>query len=102
MLDVSGHEFSGKSLGTEGALVVAVYLRGNGAMASLNLASNRICLYGNMDGIKTISSAVKVLAIILVPFSSLSDLSFNCWCLLLSPGYEGPIVVVFGKQQPRG
>jgi hypothetical protein len=47
-------------------------------MTSLNLASNNICLYGNMDGIKAISSAIKVLAIILVPFSSLSDLSFNC------------------------
>jgi hypothetical protein len=61
------------------------------AMTSLNLASNNICLSGNMDGIKAISSAVKVLVIILVPFLSLSDLSFNCWCLLLSPGYEGTI-----------
>jgi hypothetical protein len=31
-------------------------------MTSLNLASNNICLYGNMDGIKAISSAIKVLA----------------------------------------
>jgi hypothetical protein len=58
-------------------------------MSSPNLASNYICLHGNMDGSKAISNAIKVLAIILVPFSSLSDLSFNCWCLLLSPGYEG-------------
>ena len=65
---------------------------GDGAMTSLNLASNYICLSGNMDGIKAISSDVKVLAIILVPFLSLSDLSFNCWCLLLSPGYGGTII----------
>jgi hypothetical protein len=62
-------------------------------MTSLNLASNGICSYGNMDVIKAISSAVKVLAIILVPFSSLSDLSFNCWCLLLSPGYGGNVEI---------
>jgi hypothetical protein len=69
-------------------------------MTSLNLASNDICAYyGNMDGIKAISSAVKVLAIILVPFLSLSDLSFNCWCLLLSPGYEG--IDDFGYQQQQ-
>jgi hypothetical protein len=39
-----------------------------GAMTSLNLASNWICRTGNVDGIKAISSALKVLAIILVPF----------------------------------
>jgi hypothetical protein len=39
---------------------------GSGAMTSLNLASNRICWRGNMDGIKAISSAIKVLAVILV------------------------------------
>ena len=32
-------DVSSKSLGTEGALVVAEYLRDNGAMTSLNLAS---------------------------------------------------------------
>jgi hypothetical protein len=91
-------DVSGKNLGTEGALVVAEYLRDNGAMTSLNLASNHICHYGNMDGIKAISSAIKVLAIILVPFSSLSDLSFNCWCLLLSPGYGGYDVCGYQQQ----
>ena len=59
-----------------------------------------------MDGIKAISSAIKVLAVILVPFSSLSDFSFNCWCLLLSSGYEGTIGVVaeeesLGHQRSR-
>ena len=84
--------FSNKKLGVPGAIIISAWLsngKDKGAMTSLNLASNDICLTGNMDGIKAISSAIKVLAIILVPFSSLSDLSFNCWCLLLSPGYEG-------------
>jgi hypothetical protein len=73
----------------EGIIAIANAIPDMGAMTSLNLASNYICLYGNMDGIKAISSAVKVLAIILIPLLSLSDLSFNCWCLLLSPGYGG-------------
>ena len=76
----------------EGIIALANAIPDMGAMTSLNLASNNICLWGNMDGIKAISSAIKVLAVILVPFSSLSDLSFNCWCLLLSPGYGGYIV----------
>jgi hypothetical protein len=33
----------GKGLGTEGALVVAEYLRDNGALVPLNLASNCLC-----------------------------------------------------------
>jgi hypothetical protein len=82
-------DMSGKMSGAGDAIMLVPDIIDNGAMTSLNLASNDICLYGNMDGIKAISSAIKVLAIILVPFSSLADLSFNCWCLLLSPGYEG-------------
>jgi hypothetical protein len=35
-------DVSGKNLGTEGALVVAEYLKGNEAMTSLNLANNNI------------------------------------------------------------
>jgi hypothetical protein len=77
--------------GPLGVIAVANAIKDMGAMTGLNLASNYICLYGNMDGIKAISSAIKVLAIILVPFSSPSGLSFNCWCLLLSPGYGGII-----------
>jgi hypothetical protein len=57
----------------------------SGAMTSLNLASNYICLTGNMDGIKAISSAIKVLAIILVPFSSLSDLSLQLLVFAIIP-----------------
>jgi hypothetical protein len=76
---------------TSGVIALANVIEDNEAMTSLNLASNDICSYGNTDGIKAISSAVKVLAIILVPFSFLSDLSFNCWCLLLSTEYAGTI-----------
>jgi Ran GTPase-activating protein (RanGAP) involved in mRNA processing and transport len=82
-------DMSGKKIGVEGAIMLAPEISDNRAMTSLNLASNRICWMGNMDGIKAISSAIKVLAVILVPFSSLSDFSFNCCCLLLSSGYEG-------------
>jgi hypothetical protein len=75
-------------------------LADNGAMTSLNLASNN--LYA--EGAKIVVEAIKVtkftLAIILVPFSCPSDFSINCCCLLLSAGYGGPIGVVFEKQQP--
>jgi hypothetical protein len=50
------------------AQALAVGLVDNGAMTSLNLASNNICWGRNFDGIKAISSAIKVLAVILVPF----------------------------------
>jgi hypothetical protein len=82
-------DMSSKMFGAGDAILLVPEIIDNGAMTSLNLASNDLCFDGNMDGIKAISSAIKVLAIILVPFSSLSDLSFNCSCLLLSPGYEG-------------
>jgi hypothetical protein len=81
-----------------GIIALASAIKDMGAMTSLNLASNDICSYGNMGGIKAISSAVKVLATILVPFSSLSDLSFNCWCLLLSTEYAGDDEPQSGKQ----
>jgi hypothetical protein len=93
-----------------GIITLADAITDMGAMTSLNLASNNICYFGNMDGIKAISSALQVLVIILVPFSSLSDLRFNCWCLLLSSGYGGPIGTKFdqewiqggrGRQSPR-
>ena len=82
-------DVSGKSLGTEGALVVAEYLRDNGAMTSLNLASNNL----RAEGAKIVAEAIKVTkctpAVILVPFSSPSGFSINCCCLLLSAGYGG-------------
>jgi hypothetical protein len=60
--------FSCPSLTSQSTAVVCYYPQDMRAMTSLNLASNRICREGNMDGIKAISSAVKVLAVILVPF----------------------------------
>jgi Ran GTPase-activating protein (RanGAP) involved in mRNA processing and transport len=62
-------DVSSKSLGIEGALVVAEYLRDNGAMTSLNLASNYLCA----AGAKVIAEAIKVItcaiAVVLAPFS---------------------------------
>jgi hypothetical protein len=58
-------------------------------MTSLNLASNGL----RAEGAKIVAEAIKVTmctpAIILTPFSCSSDFSINCWCLLLSAGYEG-------------
>jgi hypothetical protein len=59
---------SGKKIGAAGAIMLAPEIVDNGAMTSLNLASNNICWGRNFDGIKAISSAIKVLAVILVPF----------------------------------
>jgi hypothetical protein len=53
----------------QGIIALANTIPYIGAMTSLNLASNYICFNGHMDGIKAISSALKVLTIILVPFS---------------------------------
>jgi hypothetical protein len=73
-----------------------------GAMTSLNLAKN----YIDTDGAKHIAAAIKVihcvLALILTLFLCPSDFVFNCWCLLLSAGYEGTILSQFGKQQRWG
>jgi hypothetical protein len=67
-------------------------------MTSLNLASNM--LYA--EGAKIVAEAIKVTkctpAIILVPFSCPSDLSINCFCLLLSAGYGGPIDAYFWRR----
>jgi hypothetical protein len=72
-----------------GIIALADAIPDMGAMTSLNLASN----YLRADGAKIVAEAIKVTkctpAIILVPFSCLSDFSINCCCLLLSAGYEG-------------
>jgi hypothetical protein len=61
-----------------GPAAIVDAIKNMGAMTSLDLASNRICLGGQeLHGIKAISSAIKVLAVILVPFLSPSDISFN-------------------------
>jgi hypothetical protein len=81
---------------SSGVVALADSIKNNGAMTSLNLASNNL----RAEGAKVVAEAIKVTpAIILVPFSCPSDFSINCCCLLLSAGYEGPIGVVFETQQ---
>ena len=48
-------DVSGKNLGTEGALVVSYYLENNGALTSLNLASNDL----NAEGAEHVAEAIK-------------------------------------------
>jgi hypothetical protein len=86
-------DLSGLGMDADDAAVLASELPDKGAMTSLNLAEN----YMDDDGAKHIAAAIKVihcvLALILTLFSCPSDFLFNCWCLLLSAGYEGTIVV---------
>ena len=58
----------------------------NGAMTSLSLSANRLGAAGAMIVAEAIKVTTCTPAIILVPFSCLSDFSINCCCLLLSPG----------------
>jgi Ran GTPase-activating protein (RanGAP) involved in mRNA processing and transport len=80
---------SSNSLDKECAQILAPAIKDNGAMTSLNLSRNWI----RAEGAKHIAGALEVskcvLAIILAPLSCPSDQYFNCWCLLLSPGYGG-------------
>jgi hypothetical protein len=73
----------------EGVIAIANAIRDNGAMTSLNLASNEL----GAEGAKIVAGAIKVTkctpAIILARFSCPSDFSINCCCLLLSAGYWG-------------
>jgi hypothetical protein len=82
-------DLSGLGMDADDAIILASELPDKGAMTSLNLASNR--LYA--EGAKIVAEAIKVTkctpAIILAPFSSPSDFSINCCCLLLSAGYGG-------------
>jgi hypothetical protein len=74
-----------------GVIALADAISDMAAMTSLDLSGNCI----GPEGVKHIAGAVKaskcVLAIILAPLSCQSDQYFNCWCLLLSPGYGGTI-----------
>jgi hypothetical protein len=87
---------------SEGVIAIADAIRNNGAMTSLNLASNDL----GAEGAKIVAEAIKVTkctpAIILAPSSCPSDFSINCCCLLLSAGYEGTIVLESCKQQYWG
>jgi hypothetical protein len=58
----------GEGVGPAGLVAIASAISNSRAMTSLNLSSNDIGVWGNMDGIKAIASAIKVLAVILVPF----------------------------------
>jgi hypothetical protein len=82
-----------------GIFALADAIKGNGAMTSLNLASN----YLDADGAKIIAEAIKVIkcaiAVVLAPFSYSSDQWLNCCCLLLSAEYGGPIAAVVEGQQ---
>jgi hypothetical protein len=49
-----------------GPAAIANAIRNMRAMTSLNLSDNAICKYGEMDGIKAITSALKVNAVILI------------------------------------
>jgi hypothetical protein len=83
--------FGSKNLGAGGAVIISAWLthKDKESMTSLNLADNWL----QAEGAKHIAGALKVskfaLAIILAPLSCRSDQCFNCWCLLLPPGYEG-------------
>jgi hypothetical protein len=73
-------DVSGKNLGVEGALVIAEYLDGNGAMLSLNLTGNQLCA----KGAKIVAKAITVTAVHVLILHA-SNLRFlGCCCLLLS------------------
>jgi Ran GTPase-activating protein (RanGAP) involved in mRNA processing and transport len=88
-------DMSGELGGAAGAIMLAPEIIDNGAMTSLNLASNEI----DAEGATQIAGALEVrkyiLAVILVPHSCPSDHYFYCWCLLLSAGHGGTIEVCF-------
>jgi hypothetical protein len=63
-------DLSGKDLGTEGALVVAEYLDDNGALSSLNMASNCLCGLagdgrGTFDAAGTLTSIITLISHVL-------------------------------------
>jgi Ran GTPase-activating protein (RanGAP) involved in mRNA processing and transport len=62
----------GKNLGTEGALVVAEYLDGNGAMSSLNFADNAIGGYYDHTGFHATPEGTGFILSHTLPFLSLS------------------------------
>jgi hypothetical protein len=84
--DATGADLSGLGMDADDAAILASELPDKGAMTSLNLASNNL----RAEGAKIVAEAIKVTkctpAITLEPFSSPSDFSINCCCLLLSAG----------------
>jgi hypothetical protein len=95
-------DMSGKMNGAGDAIMLVPELINNGAMTSLNLASN----YLGSRGAKIVAEAIKVTkctpAISMAPFSCLSVFSNNCYCLLLSAGYGGIDQAGYQQQLHRG
>jgi hypothetical protein len=85
---------------TEGLIALANAIPDMGVLTSLNLSSN----YLEAEGGKIVAEAIKVtncaIAVILAPFSCPSGRWLNCCCLLLSTGYEGPIISKSCSEQP--
>jgi hypothetical protein len=79
-------DLSSRYLDAKDAIVVAEYIKDIGALTLLNLSSNSL----KAEGGKIVAEAIKVtnnaMAVVLVPFSCLSDHWLNCCCLLLSTG----------------
>jgi hypothetical protein len=84
-------DMSRKMKGAADASMLVPDIIDNGAMTSLNLASNQL----GAKGAKIVAEAIKVTmctpAIIFTPCSCPSDFSIHCCCLLLSAGYEGAV-----------
>jgi hypothetical protein len=72
---------------------LAVGIKDNKTMTSLNLASNGL----GAEGAQIVAEAIKVTKC--TPAIILASFSINCCCLLLSAGYEG-IIVTECKLQP--
>jgi hypothetical protein len=90
-------DVSNKNLGAEGAFVVADYLRNNSLLTSLNLSSNNL----KAKGANIVADAIKVtncaILLILVPFSCLSYLTFNCRCLRIYTGQWGAVEAIVSQ-----
>jgi hypothetical protein len=102
-LDLSDNTGHGARDGAGFAQELALGIRDNGTMTSLNLALNNL----GSRGAKIVAEAIKkvincIVAIILVPLSCPSDSSINCCYLLLSAGNEGTIVSKSCQQHPWG
>jgi hypothetical protein len=84
--DATELDVSGKDLQAADVALLRGVISNNGTLRSLNLSSNNL----KVEGVKIVAEAIKVphcvVAIILVPFSCISDLSFNCCCLPISTG----------------
>jgi Ran GTPase-activating protein (RanGAP) involved in mRNA processing and transport len=85
-IDLSSNFDGDSSNSIEFAQELAVGIRDNGALTSLNLSSNNL----RAEGGKIVAEAIKVtncaIAVVLAPFSCPSNHWMVCCCLLLSTG----------------